>query len=158
MGRLDLLVADLDSAGQSKGWIVADLKTGRPPVGVLDPKVSRQLRFYRDLIKRNNPDHPKIRAEGWYSANQTIHEATGPNVIDDAFAAWEGMRPTSIPWREPRGICMWVLRMEAWCPDWWSAIADGTIAGNGTFRTKWSGLSDMTRMVERDCWKEWPCG
>ena len=28
MGRLDLLVADLDSAGQSKGWIVADLKQG----------------------------------------------------------------------------------------------------------------------------------
>ena len=62
MGRLDLLVADLDENGQSKGWIVADLKTGRPPIGGLDPKVSRQLRFYRDLLKRNNPDHPPIRA------------------------------------------------------------------------------------------------
>jgi len=31
MGRLDLLVADLDENGDSKGWIVADLKTGNPP-------------------------------------------------------------------------------------------------------------------------------
>ncbi len=145
MGRLDLLVADLDSAGQSKGWIVADLKTGRPPIGVLDPKVSRQLRFYRDLIKRNNPDHPKIRAEGWYSANQTIHEATGPNVIDDAFVAWEGMRPTNIPLEgTPEefacGFCEW----KAWCPDWWLAIADGTIAGNGTFR------DEVVRIIRYD--------
>ena len=33
MGRLDLLVADIDENGKSIGWIVADLKTGRPPKG-----------------------------------------------------------------------------------------------------------------------------
>ena len=58
MGRLDLLVADIDENGKSKGWIVADLKTGRPPTVNLNEKVSRQLRFYRDLLVENNPDHP----------------------------------------------------------------------------------------------------
>ena len=29
MGRLDLLFADVDDAGQLQGWLVADLKTGR---------------------------------------------------------------------------------------------------------------------------------
>ncbi|DAC67780.1 MAG TPA: hypothetical protein D7I15_00505, partial [Candidatus Poseidoniales archaeon] len=58
MGRLDLLVADLDENGESRGWIVADLKTGRPPSPTLNEKVSRQLRFYRDLLKQNNPNHP----------------------------------------------------------------------------------------------------
>ena len=49
MGRLDLLVSDIDENGKSMGWIVADLKTGRPPKVSLNEKVSRQLRFYRDL-------------------------------------------------------------------------------------------------------------
>ncbi len=40
MGRLDLLVADLDENGDSKGWIVADLKTGNPPKQKLNEKVS----------------------------------------------------------------------------------------------------------------------
>ena len=31
IGRLDLLIDDLDEDGNSKGWIVADLKTGKPP-------------------------------------------------------------------------------------------------------------------------------
>ena len=31
MGRLDLLVADIGEDGESQGWIVADLKTGKPP-------------------------------------------------------------------------------------------------------------------------------
>ena len=56
MGRLDLLVADMDENGISKGWIVADLKTGNPPKQKLNEKVSRQLRFYRDLLKENNVD------------------------------------------------------------------------------------------------------
>ena len=60
MGRLDLLVADIDENGVSKGWIVADLKTGNPPKQKLNEKVSRQLRFYRDLLKENNPDHPPV--------------------------------------------------------------------------------------------------
>ena len=33
MGRLDLLMADLGEDGQPKGWLVADLKTGRVPDG-----------------------------------------------------------------------------------------------------------------------------
>ena len=44
MGRLDLLIADLDEEGNSVGWIVADLKTGKPPKIDLNEKVSRQLR------------------------------------------------------------------------------------------------------------------
>ena len=50
MGRLDLLVADIDENGESIGWIVADLKTGRPPKVSLNEKVSRQLRFYSCLL------------------------------------------------------------------------------------------------------------
>ena len=89
MGRLDLLIADLDENGESKGWIVADLKTGNPPKLKLNEKVSRQLRFYRDLLVEINPDHPQVHAEGWYSSNQTVHRADGPSVLDDAFAAWD---------------------------------------------------------------------
>ena len=60
MGRLDLLVADLDENGESRGWIVADLKTGNPPKQKLNEKVSRQLRFYGDLLMENKPDHPPV--------------------------------------------------------------------------------------------------
>ena len=113
MGRLDLLVADLDENGSSKGWIVADLKTGNPPKQKLNEKVSRQLRFYRDLLKENNPDHPPVHAEGWYSSNQTVHRADGPSVLAEALEAWEGMRPTKTP-LEPTpgemqcGFCEWL--------------------------------------------------
>ena len=31
MGRLDLLMADVDSSGKMVGWLVADLKTGKAP-------------------------------------------------------------------------------------------------------------------------------
>ena len=45
----------------------------------------------------NNPDHPPVHAEGWYSSNQTVHRADGPSVLSDALEAWEGMRPTTTP-------------------------------------------------------------
>ena len=135
MGRLDLLVADLDENGDSKGWIVADLKTGNPPKQKLNEKVSRQLRFYRDLLKEINPDHPPVYAEGWYSSNQTVHRADGPSVLDDAFAAWEGMRPTEKPLEGTPGdlqcgFCEW----KAWCPTWWAARRDGTLSPGSMFR------------------------
>jgi len=135
MGRLDLLVADLDENGDSKGWIVADLKTGNPPKQKLNEKVSRQLRFYRDLLKEINPDHPPVYAEGWYSSNQTVHRADGPSVLDDAFAAWEGMRPTKEPLEGTPGdlecgFCEW----KAWCPTWWAARRDGTLSPGSMFR------------------------
>ena len=135
MGRLDLLVADLDENGDSKGWIVADLKTGNPPKQKLNEKVSRQLRFYRDLLKEINPDHPPVYAEGWYSSNQTVHRADGPSVLDDAFAAWEGMRPTEEPLEGTPGdlqcgFCEW----KAWCPTWWAARRDGMLSPGSMFR------------------------
>ena len=34
MGRLDLLLAIVDEKGSLTGWLVADLKTGRPPRGL----------------------------------------------------------------------------------------------------------------------------
>jgi hypothetical protein len=135
MGRLDLLVADIDENGESQGWIVADLKTGRPPSPSLDEKVSRQLRFYRDLLKQNNPDHPTVTAEGWYSANQTIHVADGPSVIPAALVAWEGMRPSLTPLEATPGDrqCGW-CEWKAWCPIWWVARKDGLLSPGHMFR------------------------
>jgi hypothetical protein len=135
MGRLDLLVADIDENGESQGWIVADLKTGRPPSPSLNEKVSRQLRFYRDLLKQNNPNHPKVTAEGWYSANQTVHVADGPSVIEPALEAWEGMRPSNqpleaTPGEQQCGWCEW----KAWCPIWWAARRDGLLSPGHMFR------------------------
>ncbi len=135
MGRLDLLVADLDENGVSKGWIVADLKTGNPPKQKLNEKVSRQLRFYRDLLKENNPDHPPVHAEGWYSSNQTVHRADGPSVLAEALEAWEGMRPTTTPLNSTPGemqcgFCEW----KAWCPSWWVARRDGLLPPGAMFR------------------------
>ena len=135
MGRLDLLVADIDENGKSIGWIVADLKTGRPPKVSLNEMVSRQLRFYRDLLKENNPDHPPLHAEGWYSSNQTIHRAEGPSVLEDAFEAWEGMRYSETPFdgtpdSTACGFCEW----KAWCPTWWVARREGTLPPGGIFR------------------------
>lgn len=135
MGRLDLLVADIDEKGESRGWIVADLKTGRPPSPSLNEKVSRQLRFYRDLLKQNNPNHPKVTAEGWYSANQTIHVADGPSVLEPALEAWEGMRPSNTPLEATPGEqqCGW-CEWKAWCPIWWSSRRDGLLSPGHMFR------------------------
>ena len=145
MGRLDLLIDDVDDKGRTKGWIVADLKTGRPPTGDLDPKVNRQLLFYRDLLKMGRSEHPDIRAEGWYSSDQTTHEATGPNVIDDALVAWEATKPSQIPLEGRPGdfacrFCDW----KAWCPIWWKATTDGTLNNNGTFR------DEVVRIISYD--------
>ena len=63
-------------------------------------RLAGKLRFYRDLLKENNPDHPPLHAEGWYSSNQTIHRAEGPSVLEDAFVAWEGMRHSETPFEE----------------------------------------------------------
>ena len=135
MGRLDLLVKELDESGEVIGWIVADLKTGRPPVGMLKETVSRQLRFYRDLLMEINPDHPPIRAEGWYSEGSQVFAAEGPSVLPDAFRAWEGMFITEEPLKatpnqEGCGFCEW----KAWCPAWLPALARGQISFDSIFR------------------------
>ena len=71
MGRLDLLFADVDDAGQLQGWLVADLKTGNAPTEALKPEVNRQLRMYRDILLANNPTAPPVRTEGWYTKTAT---------------------------------------------------------------------------------------
>jgi hypothetical protein len=82
-----------------------------------------------------NPDHPPVYAEGWYSSNQTVHRADGPSILDDAFAAWEGMRPTEeplegTPGEMQCGFCEW----KAWCPVWWAARRDGILPPGSMFR------------------------
>ena len=57
MGRLDLLFADVDDAGQLQGWLVADLKTGNAPTEALKPEVNRQLRMYRDILLATTRRH-----------------------------------------------------------------------------------------------------
>ncbi|MBS71997.1 MAG: hypothetical protein CMO20_03465 [Thermoplasmata archaeon] len=135
MGRLDLLVADRDEEGNTIGWIVADLKTGKPPDDEVYDTVSRQLRLYRDLLIDNNPNHPKITAEGWYSKNSSVYVAEGPNVIDDALVAWEASQLTKEPFvatpnSKACGFCEW----KAWCPEWPMAKARGELESHGTFR------------------------
>jgi len=160
MGRLDLLVKDLDDDGEVIGWVVADLKTGRPHVGSLKETVSRQLRFYRDLLESINPDHPPIRAEGWYSSGSQVWPAEGPSVLEDAFRAWEGMRITdeplqATPEQEACGWCEW----KAWCPAWMPAVARGEIRFDGIFRDEVvlvhrfdpeNGAALVERMVAKD--------
>ena len=62
-GALDLLIKDLED-GANGGLIVADLKTGKPPEDELSEKVSRQLLFYRDIMKENVTEDQDLRAEG----------------------------------------------------------------------------------------------
>ncbi|MAV60484.1 MAG: hypothetical protein CMA13_04200 [Euryarchaeota archaeon] len=134
MGRLDLLLKDIDESGNEKGWIVVDLKTGRPPKGSLSETVNRQLLFYRDLLILINPDHPSIRTEGWYTSNQKMYEATGPSVTEDAMNAWQSIELTDTPFQAtPQeficGFCEW----KAWCPKWLVAIHDDTLKRHKRF-------------------------
>jgi len=134
MGRLDLLLKDLDQGGNQIGWIVVDLKTGRPPKDNLSETVNRQLRFYRDLLILINPNHPPIRTEGWYTSNQTMYEAIGDSVTKDAFDAWASIELTEDPFQAtPQefvcGFCEW----KAWCPKWFVAIHDETLKRHKTF-------------------------
>ena len=122
MGRLDLLMADVDSSGKMVGWLVADLKTGKAPKDELKTEVNRQLRLYRDIIRENNPNGPPIRTEGCYTANSSKWVAVGEDVLEDAYAAWEATVPTKIPLEANigddscGGFCDW----KAWCPHWWN--------------------------------------
>ena len=122
MGRLDLLMADVDSSGKMVGWLVADLKTGKAPIDELKTEVNRQLRLYRDIIRENNPNGPPIRTEGWYTANSSKWTAVGEDVLEYAYAAWEATVPTKIPLEANigddscGGFCDW----KAWCPHWWN--------------------------------------
>tara|TARA_B100001996_G_scaffold68534_1_gene50019 strand:- start:1508 stop:2695 length:1188 start_codon:yes stop_codon:yes gene_type:complete len=134
MGRLDLLLKDLDQGGNQIGWIVVDLKTGRPPKDNLSETVNRQLRFYRDLLILINPNHPPIRTEGWYTSNQTMYEAIGDSVTKDAFDAWASIELTENPFQAtPQefvcGFCEW----KAWCPKWFVAVHDETLKRHKTF-------------------------
>ncbi|MDP6906762.1 MAG: PD-(D/E)XK nuclease family protein [Candidatus Thalassarchaeaceae archaeon] len=143
MGRLDLLVSDIDEDGNIVGWIVADLKTGKPPSGELYDTVSRQLRFYRDILCENNPDHPPVKAEGWYSNGSVVFQAEGPSVLPEAFEAWEASKITDTPMEakpgsEACGFCEW----KAWCPAWVWAQAQGELKPSGIFR-------DMIAVLEK---------
>lgn len=130
MGRLDMLFADIDSAGKMQGWIVADLKTGRAPEHDLKPEVQRQLLLYRDILLSNNKNAPPVKTEGWYTVNSTRYSAVGKSVIEDALVAWEATQPTTTP-LPPKvgkdscgGFCDW----KAWCPHWWNwRLENGTL-------------------------------
>ena len=144
MGRLDLLILDPDRE-EEEGWIVADLKTGRPPRSELDAKVRRQLLFYRDLMKQRSPEHKSIVAEGWYSSNETVYVADGPSILEGAIRAWESMEITETPFQATPSeaacsFCDW----KAWCPNWWVSRSEGLLDGGGTFR------DEVTKLVRID--------
>tara|TARA_B110000444_G_scaffold214725_1_gene212198 strand:- start:5210 stop:6391 length:1182 start_codon:yes stop_codon:yes gene_type:complete len=122
MGRLDLLLADVNESGEMIGWLVADLKTGRTPDKQLKTEVNRQLRLYRDIILDNNSNAPPVRTEGWYTQNSSKWAAIGDNVLEQAYAAWQETQPTPIPMAPTPGpdscggFCDW----KAWCSHWWN--------------------------------------
>ena len=122
MGRLDLLLANVDDTGNLTGWLVADLKTGKPPQGKLKPEVNRQLRMYRDILLSNNQKAPPVQAQGWYTDTSSKWDAVGENVLEAAYEAWEATQPSETP-LDPTpgqsscgGFCDW----KAWCPHWWT--------------------------------------
>jgi hypothetical protein len=135
MGRLDMLLADVDSDGKIKSWVVADLKTGRAPEDDLKPEVQRQLLLYRDILLSNNPNAPPVRAEGWYTANATTYGADGPSVLEDALEAWAATQPTETPLPATPGpdscggFCDW----KAWCPHWWNWRLESGTLGKSDF-------------------------
>lgn len=135
MGRLDLLLAEVGEDGKLAGWVVADLKTGRPPEGELKPEVRRQLLMYRDILLSNNPNAPPVRAEGWYTDNSRMYRASGESVLEDAYAAWEATQINEIPLEATPGdascggFCDW----KAWCPHWWNWRNENGSLHNGTF-------------------------
>ena len=144
MGRLDLLILDLENEERGN-WIVADLKTGKPPSSELSEQVSRQLLFYRDLMKQRNPEQSSMDAEGWYSANQTVFRAEGPPILDQAIEAWKSTAPSESPLRATpsRAACSF-CDWKAWCPKWWVAMYDGQMESGGMFR------DEVVRMVRLD--------
>ena len=93
MGRLDLLLANVDDAGNLTGWLVAELKTGKPQQGKLKPEVNRQLRMYRDILLSNNEKAPPVQAQGWYTDTSSKWDAIGENVLEAAYEAWTKHRP-----------------------------------------------------------------
>ena len=144
LGRLDLLILDKESEGK-EGWIVADLKTGKPPRTELSEKVSRQLLFYRDLMKQRNPENPSIIAEGWYSSNQTVFSADGPSIFEEAIEAWKSMELSEIPFHAtPSQAACSFCEWKAWCPKWWIARNEGQLDGGGVFR------DEVVRLVRLD--------
>ena len=135
MGRLDLLMGDINDEGQLVGWLVADLKTGRTPELELKTEVNRQLRMYRDILLANNPNAPNVRTEGWYTQNASKWSAKGDNVLEQAYAAWQATIPTPMP-MEPTigesscgGFCDW----KAWCPHWWNWRHENKTLHKGDF-------------------------
>lgn len=132
MGRIDLLLEDRDEAGQRIGFRVADLKTGRPPKDRLDSTVERQLLMYRDLISVRHPGTP-VRAEGWYTEDRSIHEVSGPDVLEEAYEAWEATRDLDGHFPpSPGPACDRFCDWKAWCPHWWTHAQDAP--PTGTFR------------------------
>ena len=130
MGRLDLLLANVDDEGNLTGWLVADLKTGKPPQGKLKPEVNRQLRMYRDILLSNNEKAPPVQAQGWYTDTSSKWDAVGENVLEAAYEAWNATQPSDTP-LDPTpgqsscgGFCDW----KAWCPHWWNwRLENGTL-------------------------------
>ena len=130
MGRPDLLLANVDDEGNLTGWLVADLKTGKPPQGKLKPEVNRQLRMYRDILLSNNEKAPPVQAQGWYTDTSSKWDAVGENVLEAAYEAWSATQPSDTP-LEPTpgqsscgGFCDW----KAWCPHWWTwRLENGTL-------------------------------
>lgn len=135
MGRLDLLLADVDENNNIIGWRVADLKTGRVPEDELYDTVRRQLLLYRDILLANNPDAPPTVAVGWYTNGSKAIEAHGDSVLEEAYSAWEETQIDETPLKATPGedscggFCDW----KAWCPHWWNWRKESGTLHQGDF-------------------------
>ena len=62
-GRVDLLLNEVDDAGETVAWVVADLKTGRTPEGKLKPELTVNFASTATFCSANNPSAPNVRAK-----------------------------------------------------------------------------------------------
>ena len=112
-GRVDLLLNEVDDAGETVAWVVADLKTGRTPEGKLKPEVDRQLRFYRDLAREQSERTQRSGRRLVHAEPHHVARVKG-GVLEDAYAAWEATNPPKHRSIQPRtGQLRRILRLES---------------------------------------------
>ena len=111
-GRVDLLLNEVDDAGETVAWVVADLKRD----GRLRANSSRKLTVNfasTATFARQQSERTNVRAEGWYTLNRTTARVQG-RCPRRRLCAWEATQPTEGRLIQPRsGQLRRILRLES---------------------------------------------